>query len=311
MTTFSVTILGSNSAMPVYDRHPSAQVLNVNEQLYLIDCGEGTQMQIQKYGIRTSKISHIFISHLHGDHYLGLIPLLDTFALLGRKKAVHLFAPPPMLRIIELHGEINGWKLEDSPYPLHFHPIDSQNSAILLDNQQIRVRSIPLDHRVPCTGFLFEEKPKERKMLSDQIKAFKIPYTAIPAIKKGGDYITEEGAVIPNEILTANPPTPRSYAYCSDTAYTETILPFIKNVDLLYHEATYLEDRVEMAAERGHSTAIEAAKIAQKAGAKELLLGHFSSRYQDLTPFEEEAKSVFPNTKVAIEGKTFLVRHKS
>jgi len=309
MTTFSVTILGSNSAMPVYDRHPSAQVLNVNEKLYLIDCGEGTQMQIQKYGIRTSKINHIFISHLHGDHYLGLIPLLDTFALLGRKQAIHLFAPPPMLKIIELHGAINGWKLEDSPYPLHFHPIDSQNSAVLLDNPQIKVTSIPLNHRVPCTGFLFEEKPKERKMMSDQIKVFKIPYTAIPAIKKGGDYTTEEGRVVLNEILTSDPPLPRSYAYCSDTAYTETILPLIKNVDLLYHEATYLEDRVEMAAERGHSTAMEAAKIAQKADAKQLLLGHFSSRYQELTPFEEEARSVFSNTQIAIEGKTFSVRN--
>ncbi|MGB1032577.1 MAG: ribonuclease Z [Flavobacteriales bacterium] len=307
MTKFSVIILGSNSAMPVYDRHPSAQVLNVNENLYLIDCGEGTQMQIQKYSIRTAKLNHIFISHLHGDHYLGLIPLLDTFALLGRTVPIYLYAPAALLKVIDLHRTINGWTMEDAPYPIHFYPLNPSESELILDSKNLKVRSIPLDHRVPCTGFVFEEKQKDRKMLAEKIKTFNIPYTAIPSIKKGADFTTEEGVVIPNTELTADPPQTRSYAYCSDTAYTESILPFIEGVDLLYHEATYLEDRAELAAPRGHSTAKEAATIARKAGAKQLLLGHFSSRYQELYPFEEEAKTVFLNSELAVEGKEFVV----
>lgn len=307
MTKFSVTILGSNSAMPVYDRHPSAQVLNVNENLYLIDCGEGTQTQIQKYRIRTSKLNHIFISHLHGDHYLGLVPLLDTFALLGRTAPIYLYAPEALLKVIDLHRSINGWTMEDAPYSIHFHPLNLSKPETILDNKDLIVKSIPLNHRVPCTGFVFEEKQKERKMLAEKIKTFNIPYTSIPAIKKGADFTTVEGNTIPNVELTADPPLVRSYAYCSDTAYTESILPLIEGVDLLYHEATYLEDRAELAAPRGHSTAKEAATIARKAGAKQLLLGHFSSRYQELHPFEEEARTIFPNSEIAIEGKEFVV----
>ncbi len=307
MTTFSVTILGSNSAMPVYDRHPSAQVLNINEQLYLIDCGEGTQIQLQKYNIRPSKINHIFISHLHGDHYLGLVPLLDTFALLGRTAPIHLYGPPLLIKVIDLHRTINGWTIDDAPYKIHFHPLDPLNSELILDSKKLIVKSIPMNHRVPCTGFLFEEKPKERKMLAEKITTFNIPYTAIPNIKKGADYTTTEGKVIPNEELTVPPPPTRSYAYCSDTAYNESILPIIKGVDLLYHEATYLEDRAELAAPRGHSTAKEAALIAQKAGVKKLLLGHFSSRYHELHPFVEEAKTVFEHSKLATEGHVFEV----
>ncbi|MEZ4883699.1 MAG: ribonuclease Z [Chitinophagales bacterium] len=307
MTKFSVTILGSNSAMPIYDRHPSAQILNVNEQLYLIDCGEGTQMQLQKYAIRFSKINHIFISHLHGDHYLGLIPLLDSFALLGRVAPVHLYAPTPLLNVISLHGEINGWKLEDSPYPLIFHATNPSVSELLLDDKQITVKSIVLDHRVPCTGFVFEEKASDRKMLKDKITTYNIPFAAIPDIKKGADYTTPEGVIISNSELTANPLPTRTYAYCSDTAYTESILPLIEGIDLLYHEATYLEERIELAAPRGHSTAKQAALIAKKAGVKKLLLGHFSSRYYDLSPFLEEAQPIFPTTELAIEGREFVI----
>ena len=307
MISFSVTILGSNSAMPVYDRHPSAQILNVNEQFYLIDCGEGTQMQLQKYHIRTSKINHIFISHLHGDHYLGLVPLLDTFALLGRTAPVYLYGPAPLIQVIDLHRTINGWTLEDAPYPIHFRPLNPLKSELILDSKSLTVKTIPMNHRVPCTGFLFEEKPKDRKMLAEKIATFNIPYTAIPAIKKGADFTTADGKVIPNEELTAAPPPTRSYAYCSDTAYTESILPLIEEVDLLYHEATYLDEKAELAAPRGHSTAKEAALIAQKAKVKKLIIGHFSSRYQELYPFEEEAKSVFENSELAIEGRTFEI----
>ncbi len=294
--------------MPVYDRHPTAQILNINEQLYLIDCGEGTQMQLQRYGIRFSKINHIFISHLHGDHYLGLVPFLDTLGLLGRTAPMHLYGPSDLIKVVQLHAQINGWETSITPYPLHFHPIDPNNSALLLEDKQITVHSIILDHRVPCTGFFFAEKTRDRKMLGDKIKTYSIPYQQIPAIKKGADFTTDSGEIISNEVLTLPPPLPLSYAFCSDTAYTESFLPLIEGVDLLYHEATYLEDYLEMAAPRGHSTAKQAALIAQKSNAKRLILGHFSSRYQELQPFLEEARTIFENTDLAIEGEVFEVK---
>jgi ribonuclease Z len=303
--TFELTILGSNSAKPVFDRHPSAQALQIDNQIYLIDCGEGTQMQLTRYGVRNGKINHIFISHLHGDHYLGLIPLLDSFALNSRTATLHLYAPPDLKRAIDLHYDISNGKL---PYELAFHPTQDKQAQLILDSNRLQVYSFPLQHgRLPCTGFLFAEKKLPRRIIAHKIAQYQIPFTQINDIKNGADFTTSDGTIIPHAELTTENRVPYSYAYCSDTAYTETILPHIAGVDLLYHESTYLHDLAQKALERGHSTAQQAAQIALKAGAKRLIIGHYSSKYADLQPFENEARAVFPFTDLAIEGKCFVI----
>lgn len=303
--TFELTVLGNNSAQPAYGRHPSAHLLNINETYYLIDCGEGTQMQLYRYGLKISKIKHIFISHLHGDHFLGLLPLLDSYNLSGRVQPLHLYGPPLLQQIIDLHLSITNWHYN---YELVFHPITADQSVVLLDNKEVSIKTIILDHRLPCTGFLFAEKMRERKMRKDKIEQYQIPYTRIPAIKQGADFITVDQQVILHDELTISAAAPRSYAYCSDTAYTETILPIIQDVDLLYHEATYLSNLAAQAIARGHATAWQAATIAQKAKAKYLLLGHFSSRYVNLTPFTTEARTVFAESYLAEEGKQYRLQ---
>ena len=301
---FCLTILGSNSAKPAYDRHPSAQLLKVRQEYFLIDCGEGTQMQLDKYGLRMNRIGHIFISHLHGDHYLGLLPLLDSYNLSGRTKDLHIYAPAPLESLLELHQQISG-NYERS-FALIFHATQAEKPVCILETKNLIVETLLLEHRVACTGFVFRQKTGARKMKKNKIEEYDIPYQKIPAIKQGADFVTASGQIVPNLELTTEPLTTYSYAYCSDTAYTENILPQIENVDILYHETTYLDDMTGMAAERGHATTTEAATIAKKANAKMLLIGHFSSRYRNLKPFLEEAKSVFENSFLAEEGKTFL-----
>jgi ribonuclease Z len=267
--TFSVTILGSSSAIPTLTRNPSAHLLNVNERFFLIDCAEGTQLQIRKFHIRFQRIQRIFISHLHGDHFFGLIGLVNTLHLLGRKEELHLYGPPLLKEIIDLQLQASTTTLN---YPLFFHPLIFTGLEKIFEDEKITVHSFPLVHSVPTCGFLFTEKKKPRKIRKEKEIVAKLE---IPA---------------------------RSYAYCSDTAYTEDIIPFIKNCNLLYHETTFMNDRAESAREKLHSTTKDAATLALKANVSKLIIGHFSARYDVLEPLLEEARSVFPNTILAEDG---------
>lgn len=302
--TFNLSILGTSAARPIKDRHPSSQILNCNECYYLIDCGEGTQGQIMRYGIKASRIDYIFISHLHGDHYLGLLPLLDSFNLSGRTKPMHIFSNVRLKEVIDLHLSIGRGCFS---YPIVFHAVDSNEPALIWEDERLKVFSLILQHRVPCTGFLFCEKPRLRSIIAEKITEYDIPYTAIKAIKQGQDYVLPNGTVLSNSELTRAPLPPRSYAYCSDTAYNEAIIEQIVGVNLLYHEATYSKEYTAIAAERGHATAEQAAEIAKKAGAKQLLLGHFSARYPNPEVLVAEARAVFKPTIAAEEGKVYEI----
>ena len=301
---FSVTVLGSNSAIPANGRFPSAQVVNIQEQLFLIDCGEGTQIRMSDFKIKRSKINQIFISHLHGDHIFGLPGLLNSFALNGRKEPLEIFSPKGLERLTDLIFETTG---AHQSFDIIFHEVDTELHKLIFQNEIVKVYSIPLQHRIPTTGFLFKEKLFPKNIIPEKIIEYDIPFSKINEIKRGADFTPDEGFVIPNAELVFESKSPRSFAYCSDTSYFEKIIPFIKNVDLLYHEATYMEDKVEVSKERGHSTAMEAAKIARLSGAKQLMLGHFSNRYKNLNPLLEEAKEVFENSILAIEGEVIKI----
>jgi len=301
---FEVSILGSSSATPIYQRHPTAQVLNIHERLFLMDCGEGTLIQLNRYRIKFHRINHIFISHLHGDHYLGIVGLLSTMHLQGRTMDMHLYGPEPLKEIIDIQLKYSETILR---YPLHFHVLHADKPSVVLEDENIIIKTIILNHRIPCTGFLFSEKPGPRKLLKDKLSKHKVPLKFYQNLKNGEDYVSEGGSVIPNKELTADPKPARSYAFCSDTKYDESILPSIRNVDLLYHEATFLSDKAERAAETFHSTAADAARIAVRAGAKRLIIGHFSARYKNLYPLLEEARNIFPETTLAIEGDSFRI----
>lgn len=298
---FELRILGSNSATPAHGRHLSAQILTIGTDVFLIDCGEGTQFQMLKFHVKRHKINHIFISHLHGDHIFGLIGLLMTYDLSGRTKPLHIYSPAGLQKIIEI--QLN----TELEFPLYFHVTDPSESTLIFENNQVEVTTIPLIHRVPCHGFLFTEKPHKANILKEKIEAYNIPYQAIPAIKNGGDYTTEDGRLIPHTELTQVAAISRKFAYCSDTMYSEAILPLIKGVDILYHEATFMHDLLPQAQKTMHSTAQQAARIAKKAKAKQLILGHFSSRYDDLSPLLEEAKAIFESTTLVEEGKVISV----
>ncbi|HEV8080164.1 MAG TPA: ribonuclease Z [Chitinophagaceae bacterium] len=298
----AVTILGSNSAIPAFGRHPTAQVVQNAEQSFLIDCGEGTQMQMTRYKIRSSKINHIFISHLHGDHYFGLIGLLTSMGLAGRKHELHLYAPETLKSIIDLQLQVASAHL---PYELHFHPLKAE--CIILDDKKIIVECFKVKHRIECWGFLFKEKKNLRKINIDEVAKYNIPASAYDSLHMGENYITEDNTVIKNELVTLAVTPPKIYAYCADTLYDEGLIEKIKNVDLLYHEATYLHVLQLKAASRFHSTSIEAATIAKKAIVKKLLLGHFSSMYETLDEFKTEACSIFENTELAEEGICYSV----
>ena len=301
---FEVTILGSSSATPIYQRHPTAQVVNVHERLFLIDCGEGTQMQLNRYKIKYPRIHDIFISHLHGDHYLGLMGLLSSMHLQSRPDPVNLYCPKDLKEIIDVQLKHSDTRLR---YELVYHFTDSKTPKIIYDNEDLSVETIILNHRIDCTGFLFREKPRKRKLLGDKLEKYSVPRTYYTALKSGEDFINEKGERIPNAVLTTDPKPPCSYAYCSDTIFDERTIEQVKNVDLLYHESTFLHDKEERAKETFHTTARQAGIIARQAGVKRLIIGHFSSRYKDLYPLLEEAKLEFPNTTLAQEGDKFEI----
>lgn len=298
----SVTILGNNSAVPAFNRHPTSQVVSHDGTNYLVDCGEGTQIQMIKYKIRRGKISHIFISHLHGDHYFGLVGLLNTFGLLTHTQELHVFGPAPLQQIVELQ---TGVAETVFPFPLYFHTLSGHE--VLVDNDEIRITAFPTTHRIECYGFLFEEKEGKRKLLIDKVRKKNIPVSFYSSLQRGLDYITPRGQIIRNDEVTAAPVRGLKYAYCADTRYDENLLKYIYDADMIYHETTYLDSMREMAFLRFHSTTRQAAEIAKKAMVKKLLIGHFSSKYATLEQFEAEARDVFPNTELAIEGQTYEI----
>jgi ribonuclease Z len=301
---FEVTILGSSSATPIFNRNPSAQALNINERLYLIDCGEGTQQQMLRFDVKASRIDHIFISHLHGDHYLGLVGLISSMHLNGRVKTLKLFGPPELKEIIDLQLKYSDTTLQ---YPIDFIVTHADKAEVILDNPDITVETIPLDHRIACTGFLFREKRRLRKLIKEKIEGLNIPVEYYSLIKKGADYVSPDGKLYKNADITIDPEEPKTYAYCSDTLYNEMYFEQISNSDLLYHESTFLNNMLERAQTTYHTTALQAGQVALKTHAKKLLIGHFSARYKTLNELLDEAKSVFEATELAIEGKTFLV----
>ena len=297
-----LTILGNNSAIPAYDRHPTAQVIDIREQQFLIDCGEGTQMQMQRFNVRRRRINYIFISHLHGDHYFGLIGLLTSMGLMSRTAPLHLFGPTMLKDIIDLHLSVAGVNL---PYEIIFTALEEGVSALLVDTPYYAVKSFPVEHRISCHGFLFTAKSSGRKLNPEKCKEYEIPSSFYPHLKQGEDYTRRDGFIVKNGLVTEAGPKDKTYAYCADTRYTLSYLEHIKGADAMYHESTYLDDLRERAIERFHSTALQAAELAKVAGVQKLFLGHFSSKYQDLSVFHTEASSIFPDVEITTEGVTY------
>ena len=301
---FDLTLLGTNSALPAHNRFPSAQVLNVQEKLYLIDCGEGTQVRMIDFNIQRSKINQIFISHLHGDHVYGLIGLLTSYGLMGRKQPLDVFSPEGLEEMILIQLKYSGGGFS---YPVRFHVLEPSRHLKIFEDPVVEVYSLPLDHRIPTSGFLFKEKKRKANLRKEKIEEYQIHYTKITKIISGADLELSTGQIIPNVELVYPAPRTRSFAYCSDTRFNEALIPLVRGVDLLYHESTFSEDRKEQAIITKHSTAKEAATIAKEASVGKLILGHYSSRYGDLSVLLEEARAVFPETELGIEGRTFEV----
>ncbi|HET8808991.1 MAG TPA: ribonuclease Z [Flavobacteriaceae bacterium] len=297
-----LTILGCHSASPKRNTHPTSQVLEINNHLFLIDCGEGTQVRLRKEKVKFSRIKHIFISHLHGDHFFGLIGLVSTFGLLNRETELHIYGPKGIKEIIVLQLKISkSW----TKFPLYFHELSSREPELIFEDEKVTVETIPLDHRIYANGFLFEEKPGDRKLLLEKVLNYGVDVAYYRSLKKGKDAILEDGTIVPNSKLTAPPDPPKSYAFCSDTAYNPNIVPQLKNTTALYHEATFLEKHQHLCEKTKHSTAKEAAKIAKMADVGKLILGHYSTRYDDLNLFLQEAKTVFESVELAESGKIF------
>ena len=297
-----LTILGCYAATPRTITNPTSQLLEIKNRMFLIDCGEGTQVQLRKNKIKFSKINQVFISHLHGDHFFGLIGLISTFSLLGRTTDLHIYGPKGIKEIVILQLRLsNSW----TNYGLFFHELESNESVVVFEDDKVLVTTIPLKHRVYTNGFLFQEKAGERKLNMDAVLNYEIESCYYQKIKNGKDITLEDGRVIPNTELTFDPIQPKSYAFCSDTVYHEAILPIIENVDVLYHESTFLESEQSLAERTLHSTAKEAARIALKANAKQLILGHYSTRYDSINLFKDEAQAVFSEVLLAEDGATF------
>ena len=293
MSTY-LTILGFNSAIPTVNTSPTSQLLEMEERCFLIDCGEGTQVQLRKAKARFSKINHIFISHLHGDHCFGLPGLIASFRLLGRDIPLHVYGPKGIKKMLETIFTITE---THRGFEVVYHELDKDYSEKIYEDNRVEVYTIPLDHRIYCNGYLFKEKTKDRHLNMQEISKYKeIETCDYHNLKAGKDFELSDGYVLKNEILTTEPAKPVSYAFCSDTRYLESVIPIIKNVTVLYHESTFLHDLKEMADYTGHTTALEAARIARKAEVEKLILGHFSNRYGDLTVFTDEARTIFPNT---------------
>lgn len=297
-----LTILGCYAATPRTLSNPTSQVLEIKNRVFLIDCAEGTQVQLRKSKVKFSKINHIFISHLHGDHFYGLVGLISTFMLLNRESDLHVYGPKGIKEIILLQLRASG---SFTGYNLYFHELESKQSETIFEDDRVVVKTIPLKHRIYTNGFLFQEKNIERKLNIERVEHYQIDKLYYNKIKYGGDIKLENGTVIPNAELTFDPIPSKSYAYCSDTQYDESIIPIIENADYLYHESTFLESEAHLAEKTMHSTAIQAAKMARMANVKNLILGHFSTRYGDLSLFQKEAQTVFENTLLADDGKEF------
>ena len=301
---FEVTIIGSSSATPVYNRNPSAQLLNCNEKIYLIDCGEGTQQQLMKFGIKASKIDLIFISHLHGDHYFGLIGLLSSMHLNGRIKPIKIFAPAALKDILELQFKHSETILR---YDIDFKAIEPGQTTQIYENADLTVETIVLNHRIPCTGFKFTQKKRLRKLIVEKLEQEQIPVEYFPLLKRGMDLDLPGGTVLRNADYTMDSDEPKSYCYCSDTLADDSYLSQLENCTMLYHEATFLHEMLERANQTHHTTALQAGEVAKNVNADKLLIGHFSSRYKTLLPLLEEAKTIFENTELAIEGSTYQI----
>ncbi len=301
---FEVTILGSGSATPTFQRNPTSQILNINEKILMVDCGEGTQQQMLRFGIKFNKIDNIFISHLHGDHFFGLVGLLSSMNLNGRIKALNIYCPAALKDILELQFIQSGSALK---FQINYYFTQNQASETLVDVPDYSVSTIVLNHRIPCTGFLFTTKKKLRKIIKHKVDELNIPKEYIDLIKKGFDYTDSTGKIHSAQALTTDADEPRSYAYCSDTLYSLDYLESIKYVNTLYHETTFLNEMSQRAQETFHTTALEAGQLAKIANVGQLIIGHFSARYKDINPLLLEAQSAFSNTHIAIEGKTFVV----
>jgi len=299
-----VTILGCYAATPRSFTNPTSQVLEINNHLFLIDCGEGTQVQLRRNKIKFSKIRHIFISHLHGDHFYGLVGLVSTFRLLNREHELHIYGPKGVKEIITLQLKLaNSW----TNFPLIFHELTSKEPEILLEDSKVTVSTLPLKHRVYTNGFLFKEKEGDRKLLIDKAEEYNIDYTLYKSLKKGKDVISEDGKQIANYLVTSDPPAPKSYAFCSDTVFDMDLVPMIKDTTLLYHESTFLDSQLDLAFPTKHSTAKQAATIAKAANVEKLLLGHYSTRYENIEMFRTEASEIFSEVLLADDGKEFIV----
>ena len=302
--SIAVTILGNASAKPTAHAHPSAQTVNINEQLFLVDAGEGVQRQMFRYGISPLKLRAVFISHLHGDHVFGLFPLLSTLGLYGRRTPLRIYAPRPFGDMLEAHLRLFD---RDLPYTPEWVEVDTSKNSMIFENDTVEVWSLPLRHRVPTSGYLFRQKRPRLNIRKFCIERYGLSIAQIAAAKRGEDIVLDSGETLRNTDLTYLPYQPAAYAYCSDTNYSARLAGMVEGVDLLYHEATYAADARRIAKERGHSTTADAATVAAKASAKRLIIGHFSSRYKDLQPLLEEARAIFPATDIAREGEIFTI----
>lgn len=299
MADFDLHILGCGSALPTTRHLATSQVLDLRDKLYMIDCGEGTQVQMRRMRIKFSRLNHIFISHLHGDHCFGLPGLISTLGMLGRNGELTIHGPKEvetyMKPILELF-------CKGLPYEVRFNSIDPTKNELVMEDRSLKVYSIPLTHRIPCCGYLFEEKPKEAHIIREMTDFYRVPVRMMQELKRGADFITEDGEVIPNSRLTRPAEPPKRYAYCSDTAFNPEIIPIIEGVDLLYHEATFAESDAARAKETFHSTARQAAEIARMAKVKRLLIGHYSARYEEISQLKREADEIFNGTMLGNEG---------
>ena len=299
MEKFEINILGCGSALPTTRHFSSSQVVNIREKLFMIDCGEGAQLQLRRSKLKFTRLNHIFISHLHGDHCFGLMGLISTFGLLGRTAQLHIYAHADLGKLLQPQLD---FFCKGMTYEVVFHNIDPTQAAVIYEDRSVTVTTIPLRHRIPSCGFLFQEKKTPNHIIRDMIDFYRIPVSQLNKIKNGEDYITEEGVVVPNNRLTTPSAAPRSYAYCSDTLYLKSIIPQIKGADLLFHEATFMSTDDARAKETYHSTALQAAQIAKEAEVKQLVIGHFSARYEDENLLLKESQAVFPQTILAKEN---------
>ena len=307
MSYFKVHILGCGSATPTLHHAPTAQIVNLRDKLYLIDCGEGTQLQMRRYKVRFNRLNHIFISHMHGDHCFGLPGLISTLGMLGRRGELTIHGPAETEAFL---SPVLSQFCKELPYNIRFNIIDPQKSELILEDRSLEVYSIPLKHRIPTCGFLFSEKQSEPHIIREMMDFYNVPLREIGDIKKGKDFVAEDGSVVPYTRLTLPADPPKRYAYCSDTAFSPSVIPYIEGVDCLYHESTFLEKDLKRAKETFHSTARQAAEIAMRAGVKKLVLGHYSARYESLDGFLEEAQAVFQNVVLSEEGKVLLINEK-